>query len=208
MKHDINFVRDKIESKSGRCMPHQQGVVLIITMIMLVLISVASASAIRGSTSSEAVTNSSRTQQLAMQSAETALIFCETQTKTYLQGLIAASLPSSTTTTPSQPFSIANAPLPNGSYIYTYQWQGVANVWDSTTSTSVVVLPLTLVNASTTNIFTAYQRSPECVVEMYEPGNNSRAVVTARGFGPEVVSARGKPNGSEVWLQTVVQVAP
>jgi Tfp pilus assembly protein PilX len=185
----------------------QNGVVLIVTMIMLVLISIASASAIRGATSSEAVTNHSRTQQLAMQAAEAALLTCERQTTTYLQGVIAASSPSSTATTPTKPFDIQDAPTPSGSFSYTYRWQDVTNVWDSTNSAVVTVLPLSLVNASSTNIFSAYRRPPECVVEMYEPGNNSRAVITARGFGPEVAANRGKPIGSEVWLQSIVQVS-
>jgi Tfp pilus assembly protein PilX len=185
----------------------QSGVVLIMTMIMLVLISVASASAIKGSSSSESVTNHSRTQQLAMQAAEAALLSCERQTITYLQGVIAASAPSSTATTPTQPFDIQAAPAPDSSFNYAHQWRDVTNVWDSSSSLVVTVLPLSLVNASTTNIFSAYQRAPECVVEMYEPGNNNRAVITARGFGPEVAAGRGKPIGSEVWLQSIVQVA-
>lgn len=185
----------------------QRGIVLIMTMIMLVLISVASASAIKGSASSEAVANNSRTQQLALQAAEAALLSCERQTTNYLQGLIAASLPSSTATTPTQPFPIQVAPTPSSTFNYAYQWQNVTTVWDATSSTVVTVLPLSLVNASTTNIFAAYQRAPECVVEMYEPGNNNRAVITARGFGPEVAAGRGKPVGSEVWLQSIVQVA-
>jgi len=177
------------------------------TMIMLVLISVASASAIKGSTSSEAVTNNSRTQQLAMQAAEAALLSCERQTMTYLQGLIAASAPSSTATTPTAPFAIQAAPTPDSSFNYAHQWRNLTTVWDSSSSAVVTVLPLSLVNASSTNIFSAYQRAPECVVEMYEPSNNARAVITARGFGPEVAAGRGKPIGSEVWLQSIVQVA-
>ncbi|NJS35165.1 MAG: hypothetical protein HC765_00015 [Brachymonas sp.] len=179
---------------------------MIITMVMLLLVSVASVSAIRGSESSEAVTNNSRTQQLAMQAAEAALLFCERQTRTYLEALVATTL-FSTATTPTVPFDIQDAPTPSSTLNYVYQWSNLSTVWDSTSSTVVTVVPLTVINTSTTNIFSAYQRAPECVVQMYEPGANNRAVITARGFGPEVVSGRGRPNGSEVWLQSVIQVS-
>jgi Tfp pilus assembly protein PilX len=57
----------------------QGGVSLIIVLIMLVIIGLTSAAAMRSATSAEKVTNSVRLQNLAQQYAEAALRYCEAQ---------------------------------------------------------------------------------------------------------------------------------
>jgi Tfp pilus assembly protein PilX len=60
--------------------PHsQRGVTLIIALIMVIIIGLTSAAAMRGATSSEKVVNNIRMQNLAQQYAEAALRYCESQ---------------------------------------------------------------------------------------------------------------------------------
>ena len=60
----------------------QQGVSLIIVLIMLGVIALTSAAALRSASSSERVGNNFRMQQLAFGYAEAALRYCETQVTT------------------------------------------------------------------------------------------------------------------------------
>jgi type IV pilus assembly protein PilX len=59
--------------------PAQQGVVLVIALIMLALLSILATMSIRGASSTEQVSNQSRLKELAQQAAEAALRFCEQQ---------------------------------------------------------------------------------------------------------------------------------
>jgi hypothetical protein len=34
----------------------------------------------------------------------------------------------------------------------------------------------------------------------------SAFVITARGFGPEVAADAGRPKGSEIWLQSTIEI--
>jgi hypothetical protein len=34
----------------------------------------------------------------------------------------------------------------------------------------------------------------------------SAFVITARGFGPEVAAGSGRPQGTEVWLQSTIEI--
>ena len=66
--------------KNHRCIFRPQaGVSLIIVLIMLVIIGLTSAAAIRNATSGEKVTNNIRLQNLAQQYAEAALRYCEAE---------------------------------------------------------------------------------------------------------------------------------
>jgi type IV pilus assembly protein PilX len=175
----------------------QTGVVLIIALLMLVIISIVAALNIRNATSSEAISGNIRTSQLAMQAAEVALRYCETSVgQLYYTG----------TATFTTTFVAANI-LP---YSSTPKWQSTT-LWDSTT-TDVFVLPASTVNAS--GISTTYARMPECMVTNQPVANSAGTlsttrsyVVTARGFGPEVVNDRTvRPQGSEVWLQSTIEL--
>jgi Tfp pilus assembly protein PilX len=57
----------------------QQGVALIVALVMLVIIALMSVSVIRGSLTSDLIANNARSQSLAQQSAELALRYCERQ---------------------------------------------------------------------------------------------------------------------------------
>ena len=177
----------------------QRGVILIIALILLVVVSLVASLSIRNATSSEAVSSSARTSALAYQSAEVALRYCETS----LVNIVTSTGTFTTTFTSSNILT----------YTTPVRWTNTA-LWDSTT-TNVFVLPASSVNQS--GISTTFSRPPECMVENLPVAVAGTAtfsttrsyVITARGFGPEVPAAnasRSRPIGSEVWLQSIIEL--
>ncbi len=184
----------------------EQGVVLVIALILLVVMSLLAVTSMRSAASSETISGSVRTTELATQAAEIALRHCEASaTKvsrvlggdttsaeaTYSTTLVEANILRATT-------SVA--------------WQSTAT-WDSA-STATYVLPLSLVNQSGMTM-TTYKRAPECMVESLTGtapvAGTASYVITARGFGPEVpalavATTRVRPVGTEVWLQSTIEL--
>ncbi len=186
------------------CAPAQRGVVLIIALILLVVISLLAVTSMRNVSSSESVASNVRTSELATQAAEIALRHCESSVLEVLNVAAGATPTFTTTFTASNMFTTAVTPA---------RWQSVST-WDST-STATYVLPLSLVNQA--GLTSTYKRPPECMVEplpMVIAGKTSVSqtasfVITSRGFGPEVAaadSARSRPSGSEVWMQSHVEL--
>ena len=186
----------------------QGGVVLIIALIMLVLVSLMAALSVRNATSSEAVNANVRQTQSANQAAETALRYCEDA---------AINLVNSGTAT----FNISSPPSSttvafDASYVKDYvagtPTSVVASNWDGATATfKILVLPTSSVNRS--GITSTFSRPPECMVDRLVPStatNYSKSFsITARGFGPEVSAAdsnRSRPTGTEVWLQSTIEL--
>jgi type IV pilus assembly protein PilX len=170
----------------------QRGVVLIIALVMLIIISMLATVGMRNATSSEAVSGAVRTTEMATQAAEMALRYCEQgaiQVQTGTGTLPPADLPAVLT------------------YVDPPRWRDMAN-WDTTSIAFVV--PSTVVNMTSTLL--TYKRSPECLVERLPVGlgasvsNTSTFVITARGFGPEVAAGTGRPQGSETWLQSTLEL--
>ena len=165
----------------------QQGVVLIMTLVMLVIVSLMAVSSMKTAVSGEVVSGSVRANQLAHQAAEAALRYCER----------AVDPGTATYTLPSVQAVQATA-----------RWQDVSATWDAGSAPGYVFpVPLSVVNTTTTAALTLFKRSPECVVEALDATGNAY-VVTARGFGPEVeapgASSR-RPEGSEVFLQSTIE---
>lgn len=171
----------------------QSGVVLVISLIMLVVISLLVVFNMRAATSTETITNNTRIAGLGSQAAEIALRYCETATVQIVSGTV----------------TLASVPAIQD-YASPPKWQSLAN-WDGT-RTGVFTLPLTIVNQA--GLTSTYQRAPECLVERLPLANadnttNTTAayIITARGFGPEVPSGTGRPEGGEVWLQSTIELA-
>lgn len=179
--------------------PRESGVVLVIALILLVVLSLVSTSSIKSTLSGEVSTNNSRTYGLAMQAAEAGLRHCETLAQNFLR---------SPQVSPNH--DLQAAPAVGGAYT----WQDVAGNWDNANFATIggVVLASTDINDSTTQEL--YKRYPECMIQYMEApaGGVHRFVVTARGFGPDVEAltgtARPKPVGSEVWLQSTNTFTP
>ena len=184
---------------------NQDGIVLIIALIMLGVISLLAIISVRNAASTETLAGNVRTTELATQAAEIALRHCEASV------LAIVSTASGTPSTYQTTFQSNNILLP----AVLAQWQNMAN-WDSASSPAYV-LPLAMVNQAGM-VTTTYKRPPECMVEpvsMMPSGagavvsTSNSFVITARGFGPEVIAAsasRSRPVGSEVWMQSQIDI--
>ncbi len=113
----------------------QRGVLLIVAMIMLLIISGVAALAIKGTSSTEAVANNTRTQALAMQAAEAALRYTEIGVINQNYTNNAIPLP---TGKPTYLTAIASAPAG-----VTGDWSDETK-WDGATSRSTVITRATL----------------------------------------------------------------
>jgi type IV pilus assembly protein PilX len=181
-------------TRSG-CHGSQRGVVLVISLIMLVIISLLATLSIRSAVSSETVSGNVRTTMLAGQAAEIALRYCEEATVQIYSG---------TGTLPSLPVIL--------DYAAPSRWQDTAANWDISTSPAFVV-PAASVNQAGSVTFA---RFPECMIERMPVvdsagtvSKTSTYIITARGFGPEVPAvdaARARPTGSEVWMQSTIEL--
>lgn len=176
----------------------QAGVVLIIALVMLVVISLLATLSIRNAISTESVSGNVRTTQLASQAAEIALRYCEEATIQINAGT------GTLTVTP----AILN-------YISPARWTDPATNWDGAGSAaSVFIVPTASVNQAGGTV--TFNRLPECMVERVPVvtasgviSNTSTYTITARGFGPEVATvdaARSRPTGSEVWMQSTIEL--
>lgn len=169
----------------------QQGVVIIITLFLLMILSILASISIKGATSTEQVASQSRQVVLAQQAAEAALRFCEGMVQSFRAGRIPNIQP--------QAYVAGAPPL----------WQSMAN-WDVeaiASSPGLTEVPLSafadIAGAAPVKYF---NRPPECIAQYQAPGDLQRVIVTARGFGPEVSATRTNtaPVGTEVWLQSVI----
>ena len=166
----------------------QRGVSLIITLIMLVIIGLTAASAMRGAASSEQVVNSLRLQNLAQQYAEGSLRYCETQI-----GLADASRVAT--------LREAQILAPTGSvpsWQVTATWVGGA--------TRFTTVPASQIRSADSSIIPG--TLPQCFAERATlPDGSTAIIITARGFSPDYTanSTTGQTlTGSVVWLQSVV----
>lgn len=176
----------------------QTGVVLVIALVMLVVISLLATLSIRNAVSTESVSGNVRTTQLATQAAEIALRYCEEATIQINSGT------GTLTVTP--------AVL---DYVSPPRWTLPGTNWDGAgSSASVFVVPTASVNQAGGTV--TFNRLPECMVERVPVvtaggviSNTSTYTITARGFGPEVAAVdagRTRPTGSEVWMQSTIEL--
>jgi type IV pilus assembly protein PilX len=179
----------------------QSGVVLIVALILLVIISLLAINSMRGAGSAESIAGNVRTTELATQAAEIALRHCESS---------AIQLARNTVNTDTAYYA-TNFPVGSIAPVDSALWKSTTT-WDSSTAnTTTYVLPTSTFVVGGTS---TYKRPPECMVELLSGGTPtgvasvvpSAFVVTARGFGPEVASGAGRPNGSEIWLQSTIEI--
>lgn len=197
MKHAyIHSKNRKLQIKKS------SGVVLVMSLIMLIIISILAISTMRNSSNTETIVNSFRTGDLAKQAAEIALRHCEGSVVSIITVANGGTSSFSTTFTASKIQNASSTP----------KWQDIST-WDNTTTPAeVFVLPLALVNQA--SLSATYKRAPECIVERVETviagttavDTQKVFTVTARGFGPEVAAGTGRPLGSEVWLQSTIEL--
>lgn len=186
--------RIQLRQSAGR-RPTQRGIVLVIAMIMLIIVSLLAVTSMRNAASSESISGNVRTTELATQAAEIALRHCEASAVKLAKN--AAGDTTSAQATYSTTFASTNISAQGSN-----TWQSTAT-WDGGASATLFVLPASLVGGTTT-----YKRPPECMVERLAASTTPPTVllVTARGFGPEVASGTGRPQGSTVWLQSTIEL--
>jgi type II secretory pathway pseudopilin PulG len=168
-----------------------QGISLIIVLVMLVIIGITAATAMRTATSEQRATNNIRMETVAQQYAEAALRICEGQMKLGSAARKAAfqSLPAST---------VAAA-----------RWKTASN-WTAVTAPSG-----RYDFSSTDNVYDANNNPPttypQCLVELQTipatPTTFTITVITARGFSPDYARNAGTgetTQGAVVWLQSIV----
>lgn len=190
MTHQTHF------SASGLAR-RQTGVSLIIVLIMMVVIGLSSASAIRNATSGEQATNNVRVQNLAQQYAEAALRYCEAEmTKS---NLVAAPLGRMGT-------SLADANIISVAIGGNTGWENTAT-WLGTGGASASLTSLPQAQISTSDSAFKPTKMPQCAVEKQAITGGDVYVITARGFSPDYTfdSTSGKTlSGSVVWLQSTL----
>ena len=179
----------------------EQGVVLIIALILLVIISLLAVTSMRGAGSAESLAGNVRTTELATQAAEIALRHCEKAAIRHAKVTLGAGTDPDLLNYDVQGLDGTKILWANTAS----QWQNLST-WDST-ATSTYVLTTTTLGSGT------YKRPPECMVESLTgvtgTSTNAAFIITARGFGPEVAPAdasRTRPQGSEVWLQSTIEI--
>lgn len=175
----------------------QSGISLIIVLIMVVVIGLTSAAAIRNASSGEKLTDNIRLQNLAQQYAEAALRYCEAELSK-ADGVRVATLAEA---------NIIETPL--GAAQADTGW-GQALTWTGNggASASLTVVPEAAIS-SADSAFRPTTR-PQCVAERQLMADGNRAyVITARGFSPGYTADPGTGrtlSGSVVWLQSMVSL--
>ena len=181
-----------IRSISPNAFARETGISLIIVLIMLVVIGLTSAAAIRNATNGEKITNNIRLQNLAQQYAEAALRYCEGELSKADSARVS---------------SLADANLLTIAVGGATGWEQTAT-WTGSggASASKTALPQSQIKSSDSSLNPA--KLPECVVEKQTMADaNVTYVITARGFSPDYTAdaSTGKTTrGSVVWLQSTV----
>lgn len=174
----------------------QSGVSLIIVMIMVVIIGLTSAAAIRNATSGERLANNIRQQNLAQQYAEAALRYCEAQVLLVDASRVA---------------TLQDANIITTAYGGVTVW-GQAVAWTAAVtpgqpSSSRTVVPQAQIAKVSISSETPTQL-PQCIAEkqLMSDGGVSM-VLTARGFSPSYTfnaTTGATTSGSVVWLQSIL----
>lgn len=174
-----------------------KGASLILVLIMMVIIGLTAASAMRNATSDQRATNNLRMDSLAQQYAEAALRYCEAQLRltdaARINTLKAAVIPATTAAA--------------SGWEQTVTWLGTPG----TGGASATRTTLPLAQISTTGVSSIVPtKFPECVAETQTVGSPTFTVtvVTARGFSPDYQanSSGNTTSGAVVWLQSILNL--
>jgi type IV pilus assembly protein PilX len=170
----------------------QSGIVLVVALIMMAIVGIASTAGIKASMEGGAIATSLRSLGLADQAAETALRWCEFQTRQADYNIPTAQvipLPSAAGADPRA--------LPS-------RWATLA-----TFEAGAVTVPLAVMTAAG---LTNFPRLPRCLVELdehlpsssspTEPNGSRSYLVTVRAFSPDYSRQGSDSVGSETWLQS------
>lgn len=169
---------------------HQRGISLIVVMIMVVIIGLTSAAAIRNATSGERATNNIRLQNLAQQYAEAALRYCESEVMKADDDRVATLRDANIVETP---FGTTPAGL------NAVSWTGTGGA-----SASRTTVPESRIKSDDSSVTPGTR--PQCVAERQVLADGGLVmVITARGFSPGYTANTDgiTTGGSVVWLQSI-----
>jgi Tfp pilus assembly protein PilX len=170
----------------------QTGISLIIVMVMLIVIGLTSAAAIRNATTGEKFTNNIRVQNLAQQYAEAALRYCETEMGKATADRVA---------------TLADANIITVAVGAATGWENTLT-WTGTGGASASKTALLEARVKSSDSAFKPSKMPECVVEKQTLADTTSSyVVTARGFSPDYTSDSSTgvtTGGSVVWLQSIL----
>jgi len=174
----------------ARQAPRQQGVVLVVVLVLLVAVTFMSVSVMRSSLGSDLLTNNNRTQALAMEVTQAALRFCEMDLRQNTGAVLFTDTP------PIRARAATAAAM---------AWK-VKNNWTGSTATAKTLQQSHLKSANTSLTPT---KMPQCIAE-FDPVAANVIVVTARGFSPDYSedATYAVKSGSVVWLQSRFMFAP
>ena len=175
----------------------QRGVVLIVALIMMAVIGVSSAVALKSALSQDQISANQRARSSALQAAETSLRYCE------------ASVTSVNITA-------AQAAIGRGDIVNAQPGWTQPATWAGASANVVVVPTSFAIDGSNTT----FNRRPECLVEKVEGLRDVQGVmpsdglplpeayvITARGFSPDYAERNNTPiAGSVVWLQSTIHI--
>jgi type IV pilus assembly protein PilX len=170
----------------------QTGISLIIVMVMLIVIGLTSAAAIRNATTGEKFTNNIRVQNLAQQYAEAALRYCEIEMGKATADRVA---------------TLADANILTVAVGAATGWENTVT-WTGTGGASASKTVLLEARVKSSDSAFKPSKMPECVVEKQTLADTTSSyVITARGFSPDYTadSSTGiTTGGSVVWLQSIL----
>lgn len=188
MSHATALHPPALRSRARR----QRGIVLPMALIMLVIISLAGLLAARNSATHEQFSNNMRTTQVARQSAEAALRFCEAVVVDLAsnEGAIHGALEGKVVTAELDPANITA-----GAWNTRANWvSGAANLITYTPEFNSAVQAEAQVSAT---------NYPTCLIQAMTQG---RFLVTSRGLSNDAAVDDNDQlvRGSEIWLQSVL----
>lgn len=167
-----------------------RGISLIIVLIMMIIIGITAATAMRSATSEQRATNNMRVEASALQFAEAALRYCEDQMKKNSGDRV------STLQTSAIGAATTFGPTTSG-WEDPLTWTGATGRKSSTRTT----VPDSVVKDTSNTVLP--NKKPECVVENM---TGYGVVITARGFSPDYdvdTSTGYTKSGAVVWLQSI-----
>lgn len=168
---------------------HSRGISLIIVLIMMIIIGITAATAMRSATSEQRATNNLRVESTALQYAEAALRYCENEMRK---------------NSADRPYTLQTAQIgtPTTFGPTTSGWEDPATWTGTSGRKSATRTPVPDEVIQDTGDTVLPSKKPECVVENM---NLYGVVITARGFSPDYeanVDGTTK-RGAVVWLQSI-----
>lgn len=181
---------------------HERGVALVIALILLIVITIGSVVAMRSSLFTDMVSKNMRAQNLAMQSAEMALRYCEQQVAGNTAAINVFVLDDPTVANEWQ--TMANW-LPANGRVNAVPAAYLGTTIDYETPPQCIVRRLSYIEAYGSEALPADATKPED--RGMSPDYLFFFRVTARGFSPDFQrDASGNSiSGAEVWLQSMVR---